>query len=250
MSWRTIAERSAWTIGISLLLIWFGFWIHGRVGSRSSIEDFEQARATLSAAEDPATQPRESQPQASPAEQPTSPPIEPRKLPTDLPVDYSLWDEGRIREYEESLEHDFGLPLAILRIPKIDLQVPLLEGTDDLALNRGVGRIIGTARPGELGNLGIAGHRDGFFRGLKELGQGDTIELDTLTATDIYRIDEITIVTPQDVQVLEHQAVPTLTLVTCYPFYFVGHAPKRYIVSATLVESDSVSGSSAEMASQ
>ncbi len=250
MNWRTIAERSAWTIGISLVLIWIGFWIHGRVGSRSSIEDFEQARATLPAAEDSPPQPREAQPQPSPADLPASPPIEPRKLPTDLPVDYSLWDEGRIREYEESLEHDFGLPLAILRIPKIDLQVPLLEGTDDLALNRGVGRIIGTARPGELGNLGIAGHRDGFFRGLKELGQGDTIELDTLTATDIYRIDEITIVTPQDVQVLEHQAVPTLTLVTCYPFYFVGHAPKRYIVSATLVESDSVSASSADTASQ
>ncbi len=175
--------------------------------------------------------------------------VEPRELQTDLPVDYSLWDEGRIEEYEESLGHDFGPPLAIVRIPALDLQVPLLEGTDDLVLNRGVGRIVGTARPGELGNIGIAGHRDGFFRGLKDIGEGDTIELETLTATDIYRIDKITIVTPQDVHVLEHQSVPTLTLVTCYPFYFVGKAPKRYIVSATLIESDSVATSATDAAS-
>ena len=172
-----------------------------------------------------------------------------QELPTDLPVDYSLWDEGRIEEYEESLEHDFGAPLAILRIPTLALQVPLLEGTDDLVLNRGVGRIIGTARPGELGNIGVAGHRDGFFRGLKDLNQGDLIELETLTLTDTYRIDAITIVTPQDVHVLEHQSVPTLTLVTCYPFYFVGSAPKRYIVSATLVESDSVAAPNTDFAS-
>ncbi|MGB5294297.1 MAG: class D sortase, partial [Thermoanaerobaculia bacterium] len=140
-------------------------------------------------------------------------------------------------------------PLAIVRIPALDLQVPLLEGTDDLVLNRGVGRIAGTALPGELGNIGIAGHRDGFFRGLKDIGEGDTIELETLTATDVYRIDGITIVTPQDVHVLEHQAVPTLTLVTCYPFYFVGKAPKRYIVSATLIESDSVATSATDAAS-
>jgi sortase A len=246
MSHRSLIERAAWTIGIVLLLIWIGYWIHGRVGSRSSLEEFEAAKARI---EETGNTDAAGQVTGSPSSQPDSavePRLERRELPTDLPVDYSLWDEGRIEEYEESLEHDLGAPLAILRIPALDLQVPLLEGTDDLVLNRGVGRIVETARPGELGNIGIAGHRDGFFRGLKDVSEGDTIELETLTATDIYRIDAITIVTPQDVHVLEHQSVPTLTLVTCYPFYFVGKAPKRYIVSATLVESDSLSGSATD----
>ena len=247
---KNFAERAAWTIGISLLLVWLGFWIHGKVGSRSSIEEFESAKARLQRDSVDGSQPPDSRAQPEPSEIAVEPAVEPRELSTDLPVDYSLWDEGRIEEYEESLEHDFGQALAILRIPKIDLQVALLEGTDDLVLNRGVGRIAGTARPGELGNIGIAGHRDGFFRGLKDVSPGDTIELETLTLRDIYRIDAITIVTPQDVHVLEHQSVPTLTLVTCYPFYFVGKAPKRYIVSATLVDSDSVGSSAADTTSQ
>ncbi len=249
MSRKTLAERAAWTIGIVLLLIWTGYWIHGKVGSRSSLDDFATAKASLaeSSSSDPQATESVSHPPLS--ESPVDFRLEARDLPTDLPVDYSLWDEGRIEEYEESLEHDFGPPLAILRIPALDLQVPLLEGTNDLVLNRGVGRIVETARPGELGNIGIAGHRDGFFRGLKDISEGDTIELETLTATDIYRIDAIRIVTPQDVHVLEHQSVPTLTLVTCYPFYFVGKAPKRYIVSATLVASDSLSSSSVDSVS-
>lgn len=249
MSRKTLAERGAWTIGLVLLLIWTGYWIHGKVGARSSIEEFEAAKVALSEGRGPDVQALETGSQTPFAESQVDHRAETRDLPTDLPVDYSLWDEGRIEEYEESLEHDFGPPLAIVRIPALDLQVPLLEGTDDLVLNRGVGRIVGTARPGELGNIGIAGHRDGFFRGLKDIGEGDTIELETLTATDIYRIDAITIVTPQDVHVLEHQSVPTLTLVTCYPFYFVGKAPKRYIVSATLVESDNVRASATDTAS-
>ena len=249
MSRKTLAERAAWTIGLVLLLIWTGYWIHGKVGARSSVEEFEAAKVALSEGRGPDVQALETGSQTPFAESQVDHRAETRDLPTDLPVDYSLWDEGRIEEYEESLSHDFGPPLAIVRIPALDLQVPLLEGTDDLVLNRGVGRIVGTARPGELGNIGIAGHRDGFFRGLKDIGEGDTIELETLTATDIYRIDGITIVTPQDVHVLEHQSVPTLTLVTCYPFYFVGKAPKRYIVSATLVESDSVRASATDTAS-
>lgn len=246
---KHFAERAAWTIGIALLLIWLGFWFHGRAGRRSGIAEFESAKAQQSPRQDTASSAKGSEAQSLPTETPGDSAVERRRLPTDLPVDFGLWDQGRIEEYEESLEHDFGPPLAILRIPKIDLQVPLFEGTDDLVLNRGVGRIVGTARPGELGNLGIAGHRDGFFRGLKDVGPGDIVELETLTLTDVYRIDAITIVTPQDVHVLEHQAVPTLTLVTCYPFYYVGHAPKRYIVSATLVDSDSVVASNVKATS-
>ena len=154
-------------------------------------------------------------------------------------VDTSLWSPERIKAYEESLRKELGTPLAILSIPKVGLEVPVLEGTDDLTLNRGVGLIEGTARPGESGNVGIAGHRDGFFRGLKDVGAGDTIEMRTLSARDLYVVESVRIVSPDDVQVLDPTSSPVLTLVTCYPFYFVGSAPQRWIVRA--VRRDSIS---------
>jgi sortase A len=151
--------------------------------------------------------------------------------------DFSLWSSKRIQAYEDSLASHFGPALALLRVPKIDLEVPVLEGTDDLSLNRAVGHIVGTPKPGEEGNVGIAGHRDGFFRGLKDVTTGDTIELILPDGIRKYVIDEITIVDPKDVSVLAAREKPTVTLVTCYPFYFIGSAPQRYIVKASLVES-------------
>jgi sortase A len=149
-------------------------------------------------------------------------------------VDTSLWSDKRIRAYSTSLSHAFGTPLAVLAIPKLHLEVPVFEGTDDLTLDRGVGRIVGTAHPGQPGNLGIAGHRDGFFRGLKDIAPGDEIKLVLPDAVATYVVDEITVVTPQDVSVLQPRPVSSITLVTCFPFYFVGSAPERYIVSASL----------------
>ena len=109
----------------------------------------------------------------------------------------------------------------------------MFEGTDDLVLNRGLGWIVGTARPGDTGNIGIAGHRDGFFRGLKDIAAGDTMELETQGRRATYVVDEIEIVTPEQVEVLKPRAAPAITLVTCYPFYFIGDAPRRFIVHAT-----------------
>ncbi|HWZ01868.1 MAG TPA: class D sortase [Edaphobacter sp.] len=149
-------------------------------------------------------------------------------------VDTSLWSDKRIRAYNESLSHTFGAPLAVLSIPKIHLEVPLFEGTDDVTLDRGAGRIAGTAHPGQAGNLGIAGHRDGFFRGLKDVTTGDEIKLALPAGEATYVVDQITVVTPQDVSVLQPRPIPSITLVTCFPFYFVGSAPERYIVSASL----------------
>jgi sortase A len=148
-------------------------------------------------------------------------------------VDFSLWSMKRITLYEESLSKQFAPPLGVLEIPKIGVEVPVFDGTDDLTLNRGVGRITGTARPGRGGNVGIAGHRDGFFRRLKDVVIGDKIELRTPARTEIYQVDQIRIVKPTEVQVLEERSIPTLTIVTCYPFYFIGNAPQRYIVRAT-----------------
>ena len=149
-------------------------------------------------------------------------------------MDTSLWSDKRIRAYNESLSHAFGSPLAVLSIPKIHLEVPVFEGTDDVTLDRGVGCITGTARPGQVGNLGIAGHRDGFFRGLKDVTTGDEIKLALPEGEATYVVDQITVVNPQDVSVLQPRPISSITLVTCFPFYFVGSAPERYIVSASL----------------
>lgn len=163
---------------------------------------------------------------------PTALPAETRTLPGETPPDYTLWSRERIKAYEESLAQKTSDPMAVLRIPKIGLEVAVLEGTDDFTLNRAVGHIEDTARPGESGNVGIAGHRDGFFRGLKDIVKGDSLELETLKGTETYRVDDIWIVQPEDVQVLDPTPEPAITLVACYPFYFVGHAPQRYIVRA------------------
>ena len=110
----------------------------------------------------------------------------------------------------------------------------MLDGTDEFTLNRGVGRIARTSFPGQDGNIGIAGHRDGFFRSLKGISTGDAIELVTTSGTDVYTVDRIRITNPADVSVLQARTRRSLTLVTCYPFYLVGPAPSRYIVEASL----------------
>jgi sortase A len=147
-------------------------------------------------------------------------------------VDFSLWSEKRLREYTESLSRSFTPPLAVLNVPRLKIRVPVLEGTDELVLNRGVGWIIGTAKPGETGNSGIAGHRDGFFRALKDIAEGDEIRLETAGGVIPYKVDLLKIVPPEDVSVLAPRYADSLTLVTCYPFYFVGNAPERWIVHA------------------
>ena len=144
-----------------------------------------------------------------------------------------LWAEKRIREYEESLAVAGDPPLAVLSIDHLDITVPVYNGTDEYNLNRGVGRIKGTAWVDSDGNLGIAGHRDGFFRPLKDIEIGDSMQLQTAGGTVTYEVSSIEIVEPNDVSVLSPTDERTITLVTCYPFYYVGHAPKRYIVKAT-----------------
>jgi sortase A len=144
--------------------------------------------------------------------------------------DYSLWSFKRIAAYRDSLARQFAPAVAILRILKLGVEVAVFEGTDELVLNRGVGRIVGSGRLGESGNIGIAGHRDGFFRALKDIGMGDIITLSSPSASTTYSVDQIEIVTPNDVSVLAPRAGPSVTLVTCYPFYYVGDAPRRFIV--------------------
>jgi sortase A len=151
--------------------------------------------------------------------------------PAALPVDMSTWSQARIEQYREA-SRAADTPLAVLRIPTIRLTVPVFDGTSERNLNRGAGRIEGTAQLGEPGNVGIAAHRDGFFRALKDVQVGDLLVMERVTATDTYRIVSTTIVDPSDVSVLDPTLTSSVTLVTCYPFYFVGSAPQRFIVHA------------------
>jgi sortase A len=128
------------------------------------------------------------------------------------------------------------LPLGRIEIDSIGLTAMIQEGTGSQTLQRGVGHITGTALLGHSGNIGLAGHRDTFFRKLRGIHEGDEIKLTTLTGSFLYRVDLISIVEPQDSQVLRGSGQDILTLVTCYPFSFVGPAPKRFIVRARQVE--------------
>jgi sortase A len=123
-----------------------------------------------------------------------------------------------------------------IEIPRLGISTIVLEGVGTKTLRRGVGHIPETAPPGGAGNVGLAAHRDSFFRGLKDIRKNDMIRLKTLNGTYQYRVEWTEIVTPEDTQVLTDVGVPELTLVTCYPFYYVGSAPKRFIVHAQQVE--------------
>jgi len=130
---------------------------------------------------------------------------------------------------------ELGTVVARLDAPSVRLSTAVLEGSDDEILNRAAGHIEDTAFPGERGNIGIAGHRDTIFRPLRRLRVGDALNLSTSDRVYRYRISKTMIVAPEDVYVLDPTTRPSLTLVTCYPFDFIGHAPKRYIVRAELV---------------
>ena len=208
--WLRRLEIALLSAGLILVTVFVVVKVQSRISARIAVKKFETAQsAEIRKGEEPSEW-------GAPAK-----------------VDFSLWSNGRIKDYLESLEDATDVPHAVLRIPKLHLEVPVYEGSDDRTLNRGLGRIIGTAKLGEMGNTGIAGHRDGFFRGLKDIGPGDTVELMLPHRTDHYSVTSITITNPDDVSVLEPTSTASLTLVTCYPFYFVGSAPRRYIVQAS-----------------
>ena len=125
-----------------------------------------------------------------------------------------------------------GSPLGRIEISAVGLTVMVLEGTDEGTLRRAVGHIRGTPLPGQRGNVALAGHRDTFFRGLRKIRVNDEITLTTLSGSYRYRVDSTKVVKPEETEVLEDYGDDILTLVTCYPFNFVGSAPSRFIVRA------------------
>jgi len=122
-----------------------------------------------------------------------------------------------------------------IEIARLGVSVVIIEGTDKPTLRRAAGHIAGTAMPGQRGNVGIAGHRDTFFRPLRNVQRNDIVTLTTPGADYRYRVVSIKIVRPSEVAVLNPDGNEILTLVTCYPFYFVGPAPNRFIVRAERV---------------
>jgi sortase A len=150
-------------------------------------------------------------------------------------VDKSLWSEQRALEFASSVLAP-GTPEGVLRIPSLRLEVPIYSGATETNLNRGAAHIDGTAALAPRGNIGLAGHRDGFFRQLADVRMDADVYVDVGVRSLRYRVADISVVRPTDVQVLADTEVPSITLVTCYPFYFVGHAPQRYIVRAVLDE--------------
>lgn len=192
-----VLERAAWIAGIVALTVYAAARADGEMKRNADVQRFEQI--------------------------PNTP-------------DQSLWSSSRQRAYDMSLSAQTGPVLAVLRIPAVDLEVPVYADTSTLHLNRGVGLIERTHPPGHGGNVGIAGHRDGFFRVLQHVKAGDRVEVDTRDGRLDYRVAFISLVLPTDARLLAPTSDSVVTLVTCYPFYFVGPAPRRFVVRAVLAD--------------
>jgi LPXTG-site transpeptidase (sortase) family protein len=129
-----------------------------------------------------------------------------------------------------------GDVLGRLEVPRLRVSAIVAEGADTRTLAHAVGHVPSTALPGNPGNCALAGHRDSFLRGLRGVRLHDVIRVVTVSRTYTYRVDGMAIVGPRQVEVLDSTATRTLTLITCYPFTYVGHAPKRFVVRATQVD--------------
>lgn len=205
-------EVALWTIGVMLLVLFVGVLGWQEFERRHEIDAFLTARQNLT------------KPAQSPEQLPSQ-----KSAPASVRV--SSTHSERIAEHSPD-----GVALAILRIPAIKLVVPVSRGTGRSELLRGAGLVTGSALPGSAGNVAIAAHRDSFFRGLRNVAVGDVIELDSLKQTTRYRVTATQVVEPTDVQVLAEVGEPILTLITCYPFHYVGNAPRRFIVRAVATD--------------
>lgn len=201
-----VTEASLWIFGVASLGFFLTLQLRQRAGAQEALQQFYAAQSTdgfLDAVEQAIVE-----------------------------ADQSYWSQARITAYELNAAPAANTAIAVLRVPRLSLEAPVFEGALDHELDRGPGWIRGTAPVGSRGNLAIAGHRDGFFRALKDIREGDVIEvLGSVTRTR-YRVEETSIVAPDAIHVLDPTDAAVLTLVTCYPFYFVGHAPERFIVRA------------------
>ena len=228
-----LVEGLLWAGGSLMLVFFLGHLGVAELQRRNDIESFRSAQhraLQLTSLADEQLQPDLEE---SPSPAVDHDPIEP---------DQSLWSAGRIASFAASFSQGTSKVLGVFEIPRLDLEVPLYDGASDLHMDLGVARIEGTALPGESGNMGLAGHRDGYFRVLKDITFGDEMIVNSGTALRRYRVEQLMIVEPNAVDVLDDTDDTSITLVTCYPFYFVGHAPQRFIVRAVLQEETLLKG--------
>ena len=196
------AEWTAWLVGASLLIMHSTSALWAQYAGSLSAAQLEQSRRTGLTVAHP---------------------------------DQSLWAATRIKEYDRARLMPVPVAEAVIRIRSVSLEVPVFEGATDLHMTLGAGRVPGSPGFGQPGNVGISSHRDGHFRKLKDIRVGDRIVVETRSASYLYEVDEILITDPSDTTVLWPGSRPELTLVTCYPFYYRGRAPQRFVVRAVLV---------------
>lgn len=154
-------------------------------------------------------------------------------------VDAYLFQQDQVAHFERAaavraphVAVEPGALLGMLDVPRLELSTPVVEGDDNATLKKSVGHLPDTPLPWQDGNSAFAGHRDGLFRPLKDVRVGDEIRFRTTRDAYRYRVTATTIVRPDDLSVLEPTSPGSLTLITCYPFYYVGAAPKRFVVRA------------------
>lgn len=195
-------EWGCWTLGASLLALHSTTALWAQYGRQVAVEEFEGSREqTL---------------------------VVPRP-------DRSLWAPTRTDEYERALRIPGIRAEAVIRIKSISLEVPVFAGATELHMTLGAGRVVGSPGFGEPGNVGVSSHRDGHFRKLKDIRVGDRIVVETRSASYTYVVQEIRITDPSDTSVLWPGSRPELTLLTCYPFYYRGQAPQRFVVRAEML---------------
>lgn len=152
-----------------------------------------------------------------------------RSLPDDS------WSDSRRAEFQRLIEMGGPAPIGMLSLPRQEVRMPVYSGTGEVGLTLGAGHLPETSPLSGQGNIALAGHRDGYFRKLRHIERGDPVVVETPEGRHRYRVTETWVVAPEEVWVLDPTPEPALTLVTCHPFYFVGHAPNRFVVRAVRV---------------
>jgi sortase A len=204
-----ILERTMWCLGLASIAVYLLLRVDGEAQRLAGLTQFEAQQ----------------QIEARSMELPRDPSSSLVHTSVAVPASVAATSVGLAGLTETSI-------LGVLRLERIRLEVPVKYGTGEDVLSGAAGLIEGTAWPGTAGNIAIAAHRDTFFRGLEQVVLGDRIQVETSAGTRSYRVTELSIVDPTDIQVLEDTGEDQLTLVTCYPFHYFGSAPKRYIVRA------------------
>ena len=147
-------------------------------------------------------------------------------------VEKARFESVRVANNYEPRHVAQGDVIGELEVPRLGIQTIVEQGDSPEILRRAVGHLVGTSMPGNQGNVALAGHRDTFFRPLRNIRQGDTVTLKTPEGTFQYQVESTSVVPPSDIQVLQPSGGKTLTLISCFPFYYVGPAPNRFVVRA------------------